>query len=179
MASTKQVETLVKMCQERGLDTNPIFTESADGRLTNHRVDELFKILKTKPRVTESAPKVTDVPPQTGTQVTPAVCYFKPKPKVAATEGFYLKDGQVYKVAFNRAKTRTYARRLVVELGKPHWHYAEGLVFELNESHRVTPQAAKQYGDLHHYCLCCGRELTKPVSVDRGVGPVCWGRLGF
>lgn len=26
-------------------------------------------------------------------------------------------------------------------------------------------------------CRVCGRLLTAPLSVRRGVGPVCWGRL--
>jgi len=26
-------------------------------------------------------------------------------------------------------------------------------------------------------CRICGRLLTNPVSVERGVGPVCWARL--
>jgi len=27
-------------------------------------------------------------------------------------------------------------------------------------------------------CGCCGRALTEPESLDRGIGPICWGRLG-
>jgi len=27
-------------------------------------------------------------------------------------------------------------------------------------------------------CGCCGRKLTVPESIDRGIGPVCWDRLG-
>jgi len=26
-------------------------------------------------------------------------------------------------------------------------------------------------------CLRCHRELTDPVSIERGLGPVCWGRV--
>ncbi|HUW44785.1 MAG TPA: DUF6011 domain-containing protein [Dehalococcoidia bacterium] len=26
-------------------------------------------------------------------------------------------------------------------------------------------------------CRVCGRLLTVPESVDRGIGPVCWARL--
>ena len=26
-------------------------------------------------------------------------------------------------------------------------------------------------------CRICGRLLTNPVSVERGIGPVCWRRL--
>ncbi len=26
-------------------------------------------------------------------------------------------------------------------------------------------------------CGCCGRTLTEPESLDRGIGPICWARL--
>ena len=27
------------------------------------------------------------------------------------------------------------------------------------------------------HCGCCGRELTDPESVERGIGPICWKKL--
>ena len=27
-------------------------------------------------------------------------------------------------------------------------------------------------------CGCCGRKLTTPASLDRGIGPECWSKLG-
>ena len=27
------------------------------------------------------------------------------------------------------------------------------------------------------HCRICGRLLTHPVSVEREIGPVCWGKL--
>jgi hypothetical protein len=201
MATTNQLKTLFTMCQERGLDIQPIIDEDSAGQLTNDRVNRLFVILKGKPRLekhtqiektdaewkAEYAKREAEqeaaayaakagIPTQTGIQTTPTAHFPK---KTAATEGFYLKDDQVYKVMLNRERTRTYACKLVIEGDKPRWYYAEGMVFELNESHRVTPQLAKRFGDIHNFCLCCGRELTQPLSIERGVGPVCWGKLGF
>ena len=34
-------------------------------------------------------------------------------------------------------------------------------------------EAAKAYGKLTGSCSCCGRELTDPVSIEAGIGPVC------
>lgn len=99
--------------------------------------------------------------------------------KTAAKEGVYLKGELIYKVMLNREKTRTYARSLTIVNGKPQWDYAPSIVFTLTEADRVTPQQAKAFGDLHHHCLCCGRELTKPASIEAGIGPVCAGLLGF
>jgi hypothetical protein len=99
--------------------------------------------------------------------------------KVPAKEGVYLKGELIYKVMLNRAGTKTYARSLTVVNGKPQWDYAPSMVFQLTDADRVTPQVAKAFGDLHHFCLCCGRELTKPASIEMGIGPVCAGLLGF
>jgi hypothetical protein len=34
------------------------------------------------------------------------------------------------------------------------------------------------FGKATGICGCCGRTLTDPVSITRGIGPICWGRLG-
>ena len=39
--------------------------------------------------------------------------------------------------------------------------------------------AAEAYGRLTGCCCVCNRELTDPVSVERGIGPVCAERFGW
>ena len=39
--------------------------------------------------------------------------------------------------------------------------------------------AAVAYGRMTGSCACCGRELTDPESVARGIGPVCATHFGF
>jgi hypothetical protein len=36
-------------------------------------------------------------------------------------------------------------------------------------------------GQVHHEgkCGCCGRTLTVPESIKRGIGPECWSRMGM
>lgn len=178
MATQNQVDMLTKMCWERGLNPEPITTEQANGTLNNARVQVLFKTLKTKP--------VVSVKKDVGPVATDAT-FTKPKTNVIAAEGFYAKDGEYYKVMWNRDKTRRYARTLeLIEVDdkvKPHWIYTDerckGKVYELTETDKVTPAQVKAFGDLHHYCICCGRELTVPLSVERGVGPKCWENLGW
>ena len=36
--------------------------------------------------------------------------------------------------------------------------------------------AAVAYGRKTGVCSCCGRELTDPVSVEKGIGPICEGK---
>ncbi len=44
----------------------------------------------------------------------------------------------------------------------------------------ADPEAAAiAYGRKFGSCACCGRELSDPVSVARGIGPVCAGRFGW
>jgi hypothetical protein len=39
--------------------------------------------------------------------------------------------------------------------------------------------AAVAYGRRSGSCSCCGRELTDPVSVERGIGPICAENFGL
>jgi hypothetical protein len=38
---------------------------------------------------------------------------------------------------------------------------------------------AIRYGTKIGKCFCCGAKLTAKVSLDRGIGPVCWEKWGF
>ena len=40
-------------------------------------------------------------------------------------------------------------------------------------------KAAVEYGRSTGICCCCGRELTDPVSVENGIGPICQGKWGL
>lgn len=40
-------------------------------------------------------------------------------------------------------------------------------------------EALKAHGIATGSCGCCGRELTDPESIQRGIGPICWARGGF
>lgn len=39
--------------------------------------------------------------------------------------------------------------------------------------------AAEAHGHEYGHCSCCGRELTNPESVARGIGPICADRWGW
>ena len=40
-------------------------------------------------------------------------------------------------------------------------------------------EAAIAYGQRTGICSCCARELTDPVSIERGIGPICETKYGF
>lgn len=39
--------------------------------------------------------------------------------------------------------------------------------------------AAIRYGEVSGECSCCGRKLTDPQSIERGIGPVCATKFGW
>jgi hypothetical protein len=86
--------------------------------------------------------------------------------------GFYFLDSTVYRVVWNQPKTRTYAKRLNPVTGQ--WTYAGGVVGQLIDTLTVEQAAAlgRQYGR----CCYCGKELADALSVERGIGPVCWNK---
>lgn len=49
----------------------------------------------------------------------------------------------------------------------------------INEVARDPLAAAVEHGRLTGNCAICGRALTDPESVARGIGPVCAERFGF
>lgn len=40
-------------------------------------------------------------------------------------------------------------------------------------------EAARKYGRETGRCACCGRDLTDPVSIANGIGPICENNWGF
>jgi hypothetical protein len=49
----------------------------------------------------------------------------------------------------------------------------------LEEAAKDPLTAAIRYGKLSGSCSCCGRTLTDPESVERGIGPICATKFGW
>lgn len=97
-------------------------------------------------------------------------------------EGYYAKDGDVYKVRTSQ-KGNLYATVLTsVETAtgavKGKWEYAAGTIGSLTADDAITVEQAAEYGHLHGFCAICGQTLTDPESVERGIGPVCAKNIG-
>lgn len=98
--------------------------------------------------------------------------------KPAATPGYYVKGDTVYVVVLNKAKTRTYAKQLVISgRGRARWEFAPGAVRDLDLTIKLTEAEASIMGRQHGVCVVCAKELTDPKSVQAGIGPVCGKRL--
>ncbi len=107
-------------------------------------------------------------------KVGPARRGYSPQERVG--EGFYSLDGDVYRVSagvYNDG--RPYAKVLDRDSGT--WVRAQGAMRRLLPEHALTRESAAEWGALTGRCARCGRELEDALSVERGVGPVCWTRF--
>jgi len=85
-------------------------------------------------------------------------------------DGWYVVDGEPWKVQWNRERTRKYAKRLV----ERDWEYVPGgLGIVARKGEPMTLEVAQQYGKLYGVCAICGRTLTDEKSIADGIGPVC------
>jgi hypothetical protein len=94
-------------------------------------------------------------------------------PKVSV--GFYTYGAGVAEVVKTKDGQRLYAKILDVLTGD--WSYAPGIMPRLKAEDRLTLSQAAALGKKWHRCMCCGAELTNTDSIDRGIGPVCAGKL--
>jgi hypothetical protein len=104
-------------------------------------------------------------------------------------DGWYVVDGEPFKVQWNREHTRKYAKRLVrgdrrgdrdagSDLAAGSWEYVPGgLAIVAHKGQRMTIEDAERYGKLYGVCAVCGRTLTFEGSIERGIGPICYGRI--
>jgi hypothetical protein len=95
------------------------------------------------------------------------------------TDGMYKDpDGVIYKVqrALN-GSGHLYAKRLVIGEGSGTFEYERGAISRLRLEWRMTVEEAAAFGRLYGWCCVCGRPLTDEQSIERGIGPVCAGRL--
>lgn len=100
--------------------------------------------------------------------------------KKDAAPGYYVepKTNDFIVVVENKAKTRTYAKRLVLSTtatGRKtaKWEYAKGMGFAVSALSPMTREQAVGFGHLHGVCIICCKPLTVPASVKRGMGPTC------
>ena len=81
----------------------------------------------------------------------------------------------IYRVRRSRTSGNLYAMALDPLSGA--FAYARGAIYALTPTHRLTASEAAMVGQAWGMCVVCGAALTDPVSVARGIGPVCAKRI--
>ena len=97
-------------------------------------------------------------------------------------DGVYVtNDGSMYKVIHAvHGSGKQYAKKIVPPTTpgeKVQFVYAPGAIRGILPEQKITEEQAKEFGILYSQCVNCGRTLTLEESIDRAMGPVCWGRL--
>lgn len=130
-----------------------VTAEKANATLTTEAVDNLMASLK------QAASKGLKKPALRfeGFTVTMAGANSK------NAGGLYLKDGGTYlgKIVNGKLTASWEAARM------------DGLLDRIAAAMVDPVESARAYGKRTGHCSCCGRLLTDPVSVERGIGPIC------
>jgi hypothetical protein len=95
-----------------------------------------------------------------------------PRPAAAdpVTEiGFYLHDGDVFKVVLGKTSRKPYASKVT----KNGFEYNSGAIFTLSASELMTAEEVRIYSRTIGICANCSVELSDPVSVEIGLGTHC------
>jgi hypothetical protein len=93
--------------------------------------------------------------------------------------GMYRKDGVVFRVKRSKQSGNLYAMRYnpLAPVKSERFVYERGGVFRLSADNRMTLAEAQKAGHEFGICCVCGAELSDPVSVERGIGPICVQRI--
>lgn len=87
--------------------------------------------------------------------------------------GLYAKeDGTIVKVQRSRTSGRLYGKALDED---GNFEFDPKAIREVVR--KLTLEEAAAYGRRTGVCCACGRELTDPVSIEAGIGPICSTRL--
>ena len=95
-----------------------------------------------------------------------------PRPVAAdpVTEiGFYLHDGDVFKVVLGKMSRKPYASKVT----KNGFDHVSGAIFKLSASELMTAEEVRVYSRTIGICANCSVELSDPVSVEIGLGTHC------
>lgn len=91
--------------------------------------------------------------------------------------GMYRVGERIFKVLPSRNSDRHYAKELIGESATGYsFQYAKGAMYLIKAEHRMSLKQAAEFGKLTGTCCCCGKLLTDPKSIEKGIGPVCEGK---
>lgn len=101
----------------------------------------------------------------------------KNAPKREITPGGYIQEstGKIFNVY--KARTGTHLLVRVWNEQANDWEYVGSVTKLPIDARPMTLEESKAFGKLTVQCCQCGRKLTKKESKDKGIGPICEGRM--
>ncbi len=153
-ATERQVSYLASLLADRACTTD--FRATAEARMSGGTLDKA------------TASKMIDT-----LMATPRVARGGVAAATPLTVGMYRKDGVIYRVQRSRESGGMYAKRLDLLATGAEFVYAAGAIRTLTLADSMTREEAQAWGVETGICCVCSADLTDPVSVARGIGPVC------
>lgn len=95
--------------------------------------------------------------------------------KSEITEGAYWHGKLIARVQRTKDGKRMYAK-LQAEEGSKVFNYAPGVMGQLKAENRLSLQDMRVFAQQWKACADCGTPMRHPMSIARGVGPVCSGK---
>jgi len=94
--------------------------------------------------------------------------------------GVHSLDGTIFKVQLARSGSGKKYAKILVEDIKPTWEYVGrgGAFNRLTDETLISVDEAKAFGLRTGFCAICAKELTVQESITRGIGPVCFAKVG-
>ncbi|AGM13395.1 hypothetical protein M181_gp228 [Mycobacterium phage Gizmo] len=83
--------------------------------------------------------------------------------------GFYLVDGEVFKVVETRDGERLYAKKTTAH----GLEYVPGAMTRIFADQKLSPEQIAEQGLTQGFCIVCSSEFEDPTSKHIGIGPVC------
>lgn len=177
----KQLTFLNKLLDER-----PMYRD-----VENLWPDNLVKL--SRKMISSKIDEVLRVPKETA--VAKATAALKTQTDRVTEDGMY-KDpssGQIYKIQYAvHGSNNLYAKRLTlfpesdwytktvrgkeVEV-RAEFEYAPGAINVIKPEWKMSLEEAQAFGKLYGLCVRCSATLTLEASIERGLGPVCFGKL--
>lgn len=141
------------------------------------KITELLAVPKPK--------KVT--PEEAAVEAAPADAPENPYPKVAEKGDVHYVDGAYYRIHMTQYSKKPYAAKAVIlskavwndegtkilKAGRVQWLTAKGMLHELSNDTKCSPEEAHAFGKMVGRCCFCSLPIDTPESVSAGYGPVC------
>jgi hypothetical protein len=189
--SVREASTIIQKLKERSRRNDIVSSDGIVGRPASDKQVSFILSLADQKDWSQEAPEATAIQAAIDDReigikdASAAINYLIGCPKLVAsvtaketgTEGIYFFEGEYYKV--QRAvhgSGRLYSKKFDRE--EESWSRG-GSLGKLTPEFLVTQEQAKQFGDLYGQCIRCHATLTDEESIERGVGPICFSKMGF
>lgn len=95
--------------------------------------------------------------------------------KKEITEGAYWYGDLIARVQRGRESKKLYVKLQTVKGGNE-FVFSPGTIYKLKAEDMLSIDEMKAFAQKYGQCGDCGRKLTKQISIDRGIGPICSGK---